>query len=228
MPKFSLILGPWEDTEYFFNLGTGFHSNDARNLFNPVDPVDAIARTESAEVGLRSEAFGDWQPTVAVWYQEFDSELVFNAEEGLVEALGPSRRYGVETTNRFYVAPWLVWDVDWAWAHIRFDTGERVPQSLSSLFQTGPTMNFENGFYGSLFLTAFSPRPLTEDGSIFSNSVEVANLQVGWRRDQWQLSCDVFNVFGSEDFAMTFAEGGDLFVRPLDPTQARFTVTHYY
>ena len=29
-PKLNLIFGPWRDTEYFVNLGGGFHSNDAR------------------------------------------------------------------------------------------------------------------------------------------------------------------------------------------------------
>jgi hypothetical protein len=228
MPKVSFILGPWLDTEYYVNYGTGFHSNDVRNLFNPAEPTVPIAGTESAEVGLRSEYFESWTTDVAVWYQEFDSELVFNAEEGEVEALGPSRRYGVEWNNRFFVAPWLVWDVDWAWAHIRFTTGERVPQSLSSLFKTGPTVQTDSGFYGSLWFTALSPRPLIEDGSAFSNSVEYGNLQVGWRSGQWQLAADVFNVFGSKDFALSFAEGTELLVRTLDPTQARFTITRYY
>jgi hypothetical protein len=132
------------------NLGTGFHSNDARNLFNPLTPTDAIARTKSAEVGLRSETFDEWKTNVAVWYQEFDSELVFNAEEGVLEALGPSRRYGVEWNNSFYVADWMTWDLDWAWAHVRFTNGDRVPQSLSSLLKTGPTVRLANGLYGSL------------------------------------------------------------------------------
>ena len=226
-PKFSLILGPWLETEYYFNLGTGFHSNDARNLFNAASPTDAIARTESAEVGLRSETFDEWTTSVAVWYQEFDSELVFNAEEGVIEALGPSRRYGVEWNNSFFVANWLTWDVDWAWAHVRFTNGDRVPQSLSSLLKTGPVVNLDNGLYGALWFTAFSPRPLVEDGTQFSSSLEVANLQVGWRRGPWQLSADVFNVFGSEDFQQSFAED-ELFAVPLPPTQARFTITRYY
>jgi TonB-dependent Receptor Plug Domain len=226
-PKFSLILGPWLDTEYYLNLGTGFHSNDARNLFDPLTPTDAIARTQSAEVGLRSEALDEWKTNVAVWYQEFDSELVFNAEEGVLEALGPSRRYGVEWNNSFLIADWLTWDVDWAWAHVRFTNGGRVPQSLSSLLKTGPTARLDNGFYGSLWFTAFSPRPLVEDGSLFSNSVEVGNLQIGWRRGPWQIAADVFNVFSSRDFQQSFAED-ELFVIPLAPTQARFTLTRYY
>ena len=227
-PKFSLILGPWIDTEYYLNLGTGYHSNDVRNLFDPVTPTDAIARTEIAEVGLRSEAFDGWTTNVTAWYQEFASELVFNAEEGVLEALGPSRRYGVEWNNRFYLTDWLMWDLDWAWAHVRFTNGDRVPQSLSSLLKTGPTVQLDNGLYGALWFTAFSPRPLVEDGSRFSRSMEVGNLQVGWRGCCWQVAADVFNVFGSRDFQQTFAEGDELFVLPLAPTQARFTVTRYY
>ncbi|MDX1945262.1 MAG: TonB-dependent receptor plug domain-containing protein [Pirellulaceae bacterium] len=226
-PKFSLILGPWIDTEYYFNLGTGYHSNDVRDLFNPVTPTSAIARTESAEIGMRSEAFDNWTTNVTVWYQEFQSELVFNAEEGELEALGPSRRYGVEFNNRFYLADWLTWDVDYAWAHVRFTNGDRVPQSLSGLLKTGPTVQAENGVYGSLWFTAFSPRPLTEDGSLFSNSVEVANLQVGWRNCCWQVAADVFNVFNSQDFQQTFAED-EIVAIPLAPIQSRFTITRYF
>jgi hypothetical protein len=228
LPKFSLVLGPWVDTEYYLNLGTGFHSNDARFLFDPLEPTVPIAGTESAEVGLRSETFDGWTTDVAVWYQEFDSELIFNAEEGETEALGPSRRYGVEWNNRFFLTPTLTWDIDWAWANVRFTNGDRVPQSLSSLFKTGPTLAADNGLYGSLWFTAFSPRPLTEDGTVFSRSMEVGNLQVGWRGGQWQLAADVFNVFGSRDFQQTFFEDGAFLALPLAPTQARFTLTRYY
>jgi hypothetical protein len=227
-PKLSLILGPWIDTEYYLNLGTGYHSNDARFLFDPVNPTDAIARTKSAEVGLRSETFDGWNTNVAVWYQEFNSELVFNAEEGVTEALGPSRRYGVEWNNRFFIAPSLTWDVDWAWAHVRFVNGDRIPQSLSSLLKTGPVAQLDNGLYGALWFTAFSPRPLTEDGSLFSKSLEVGNLQLGWRRNNWQVAADVFNVFGSRDFQQTFSEDGEIFAIRTPKSQARFTVTRYY
>ncbi len=227
-PKFSLILGPWEKTEYYFNMGTGFHSNDARTLFNNLEPTDAIALTKSAEVGMRSEAFDWWTTNVTVWHQEFDSELVFNAEEGEIEALGPSRRYGVEFNNRFFVAQWLTWDVDYAWAHVRFTDGGRIPQSLSGLLKTGPVAQFDSGVYASLWFTAFSPRPLNEEGTSFSRSLEVGNLQVGYRTQQWHVFADIFNVFGSKDFQQTFDEGGEIFAIRTPPTQARFTIARYY
>lgn len=227
-PKLSIAFGPWADTEYYLNLGTGFHSNDARGPIDPMDPSPALlARTQSGEVGLRSEAFCWWQTTAAVWYQKFSSEQVFNAEEGETENLGPSRRYGVEWNNTFPVNCWLTGYVDWAWAHVRFVDGTRIPRSLSSLLSAGVTANSDNGLYGSLYFRHLSPRPLDEDGSVFSGSVEVANLEVGWRNCEWQFAVDVFNVFGSRDFQEMILEES-LLARPLDPTQVRFTITRYY
>lgn len=133
----------------------------------------------------------------------------------------------MEWNNRFFLTRWLMWDVNYAWAHVRFTNGDRIPQSLSSILQTGPTLQFENGIYSTLWFRHLSASPLVEDGSIFSNSIEVAQLSVGWRNRQWQLAAEVFNVFGSEDFAASFAEA-ELFVHPLDPRQARFSVTRYY
>ncbi|MBZ8143666.1 TonB-dependent receptor, partial [Rubrivivax gelatinosus] len=37
-PKLSLIAGPWSRTEFFFNAGRGFHSNDARGTTATLDP----------------------------------------------------------------------------------------------------------------------------------------------------------------------------------------------
>lgn len=228
-PKLSIVFGPWLNTDYYLNLGTGFHSNDARGPIDPTNPSPALlARTQSGEVGMRSETFDWWQTSTAVWYQKFSSEQVFNAEEGQTENLGASRRYGVEFNNTFLVTDWLTGYVDWAWAHVRFVDGTRVPRSLSSLLKIGVVAKSDNGFYGSLYFTEIGPRPLDQSGSVFANTVNVANLEAGWRNGQWQLSMNVFNVFGSRDFQEQILEEGVLFGRPFDPTQVRFTMTRYY
>ena len=46
-PKFSLILGPFYQTEYFINWGQGFHSNDARGTTITVDPTNAVTAVRS-------------------------------------------------------------------------------------------------------------------------------------------------------------------------------------
>jgi hypothetical protein len=42
VPKLNFIFGPWNDHEYYLNLGGGFHSNDARGLFTRIDPNDGL------------------------------------------------------------------------------------------------------------------------------------------------------------------------------------------
>ena len=38
-PKGNLILGPWQNTEYYLSVGQGFHSNDLRGVLTPVDAL---------------------------------------------------------------------------------------------------------------------------------------------------------------------------------------------
>ena len=62
-PKFSLIFGPFQKTEFFVNAGYGFHSNDVRGVTITVDPatglpadkVPFLVRSKGAEVGVTHE-----------------------------------------------------------------------------------------------------------------------------------------------------------------------------
>ncbi len=31
-PKLNLVFGPWHRTEYYYSIGNGYHSNDARGV----------------------------------------------------------------------------------------------------------------------------------------------------------------------------------------------------
>ena len=64
-PKFTMVLGPFSKTEFFFGAGTGFHSNDVRGVTiteEPTDPTQKLSgspflvRTKGAEVGVRTKA----------------------------------------------------------------------------------------------------------------------------------------------------------------------------
>ena len=59
-PKFTVVVGPFNKTEFFFGAGTGMHSNDARGATITEDPTDPtvkvsasplLVRTKGAEVG---------------------------------------------------------------------------------------------------------------------------------------------------------------------------------
>ena len=64
-PKLALIFGPWKKTEYFFNAGKGFHSNDARGVIGKIDsnsgttasPVAALVGSFGEEIGMVLKLF---------------------------------------------------------------------------------------------------------------------------------------------------------------------------
>ncbi len=107
-PKLGLVFGPFADTRYFFNAGLGFHSNDARGATIAVDPltgtpqqrVPLLVRSKGAEIGARTLAIKGLDSAIAFFILDFDSEIIFAGDAGTTEASRPSRRIGVEWSNR--------------------------------------------------------------------------------------------------------------------------------
>ena len=135
-PKFTMALGPFGGTEFFFGAGYGMHSNDARGATITEEPVDRIAdpnaasvpigsapllvRTKGVEAGVRTKAFPGLDSSISVFILDQASELVFEGDAGDTSASRPSQRYGMEWTNRYRPTSWLAFDADLALTHARF------------------------------------------------------------------------------------------------------------
>jgi len=151
-PKFTAVLGPWQDTEYYVNAGFGFHSNDARGATITVDPITGepaeavtpLVRAKGAELGVRTVRIRGLQSTFALWYLGFDSELLFIGDAGITEASRPSRRMGVEWANYARLNPWLTAEIDISFSRARFTddnpTGNFIPGSLDRVISGGLTL----------------------------------------------------------------------------------------
>lgn len=207
-PKLSLVLGPWAGTEYYINYGHGFHSNDARGTTITADPNDSatpvarvtpLVRARGAEVGLRSAIVPRVQTTIAFWRLDLDSELLFVGDAGSTEASRPSRRHGIEFANYWTPLRGVIVDADLAWSRARFrdraPEGERIPGAIERVASVGISYDRERWF-GGLRLRYFGPRPLIEDNSVRSHGSTLVNLRAGYRiAGDWQISCDVLNLF---------------------------------
>jgi outer membrane receptor protein involved in Fe transport len=135
-PKFTMVVGPFNKTEFFLGAGYGMHSNDARGATITEEPVDRIAnptavssplgaspllvQTKGAEVGVRTKVIPGLDSSVSVFILDQASELVFNGDAGDTSASRPSQRYGVEWTNKYHPYSWLTFDGDLAVSHARF------------------------------------------------------------------------------------------------------------
>ena len=127
-PKAGLVVGPFAKTEFYFNAGEGFHSNDARGVTitqspsdgSPVDASPFLVKTKGIEVGLRTKAIPGLDSAATVFVLDSASEIVFAGDAGDTVASRPSRRYGVEFTNHYRPFSWLELDGDLAITHARF------------------------------------------------------------------------------------------------------------
>jgi outer membrane receptor protein involved in Fe transport len=128
-PKFRMVLGPFNQTEFFLGAGYGMHSNDARGATTMEDPSDPgtklspsplLVRTRGAEVGVRTKIIPGLDSSFSVFILDQDSEILFSGDAGDTEATRASRRYGFEWTNHYRPRSWIDIDADLAMTHARF------------------------------------------------------------------------------------------------------------
>ena len=241
-PKFSLIAGPFEKTEFFFNVGRGLHSNDARGTTatidpktgDPVDKVPALVASRGFELGARTEAIAGLQSSLALWKLDFGSELVYVGDAGATEASGASTRRGVEWNNRYIPVPWLLFDADLAWTHARFKNGERIPNSVDRVASIAATVRELGPWSASVQLRYLGPGALTEDNSVRLFASTTTNLRVGYKfAPGIEATLDVFNLldrpvndiqyFYESQLPGEAAPVADRHVHPAEPRTARLT-----
>jgi outer membrane receptor protein involved in Fe transport len=173
LPKANLVLSPFaadgllpvavaevRDLELFVNLGSGFHSNDARTVEN-VSGI--LSRATGAEVGARTRLFDRVELAVDGFWLEIEDELVFVGDEGVTEPSGRSRRLGVELVTRADVGDWLYVRGDVGYTDSRLTRGDvRVAQAPRFLSRGALGVRFA-GFATELGLRHFGERYASED-----------------------------------------------------------------
>jgi hypothetical protein len=200
-PKLAIVVGPWVDTEGYFNFGGGFHSNDARGVTISEDPltgeaaddVDPLVRSWGYEVGVRTQAIDGLFSSVSLWLLDLDSELVFVGDAGATEPGPSSRRYGVEWSNYYEPVPKTALDFDVSWTHARFveslggidiaDDQDEIPGAIPLVISGGITQRFPWDLYATLRVRYLGDYPLVESGDEDAGSTTLVNLRLGWEME---------------------------------------------
>jgi hypothetical protein len=249
-PKLSLVFGPFDKTEYYFNIGTGFHSNDARGATITVDPTDGVThqdkvpllvRSKGAEIGVRTQAISGLESSLSLFVLDFDSELLFTGDAGNTTASRPSRRIGIEFANLYRPLPWLAIDLDAAYTRARFTSvdpvGERIPGAVEGVLTAGVEIDHLGRWFGGLWLRYFGPRPLIEDNSVRSKATTMLSARAGYKlSDSVRLSVDGFNLLDAKASQIDYfyasrlrgepAEGvNDIHFHPVEPASFRVTLS---
>lgn len=239
-PKFALVLGPWRATEFFANVGRGFHSNDARGTTLQVDPADPLVSALGAELGLRTAILPNTQLSVALWSLDLDSELLFVGDAGTTEASRSSRRRGLELAAIWNPMEWLIVDADAAWSRARFGgvdpAGNRVPGAVENVLSLGVAVDDPRGWSGGARIRHLGAAPLIENDSVRSKATTLVNVEAGYRiSPTLKASVAMYNVFNRADNDITYfyesqlanesSPVADIHFHPVEPRTVRLTVT---
>jgi outer membrane cobalamin receptor len=242
-PKLSLIFGPWQQTEFFVNLGKGFHSNDARGMTDPNAPVQGLVATRGYEIGLKSQAISNLQTTFAVWQLNVDSELVYAGDAGNTEAGRRSRRTGVESSNHWTPHRHWLMDLNLAWTRPRYNDGgpdgPYIVNAVTRVAHLHISMRDMGPWSASVGVRYIGAAPLAEDNSVQSNSTLTTQLRINRRVDaNLDVSLDVINLANrvNNDISYYYASQvsssatsrQDVHVHPAEPRTLRLSARLRY
>ncbi|HEV7714917.1 MAG TPA: TonB-dependent receptor [Steroidobacteraceae bacterium] len=247
-PKLAIVVGPWAKTEFFVDLGRGFHSNDARGTTITVDPSDGVTPADrvsplvtarGGEIGARTAILPRTQLSASLWTLDLDSELLFVGDGGITESNRASRRHGLELAAFVKPVDWVTVDADIAWAHARFTqfdpAGNYIPNAVDRVVSFGLAAEHPSGWFGGARLRYFGAAPLVEDNSVRSKPTQIVNADIGYRFSNG-LSAAItgLNLLNSQDNDITYfyesqlpgeaAPVADRHFHPVEPRTFRFTL----
>jgi hypothetical protein len=211
-PKLNVVFGPWAKTEYYYSVGNGYHSNDARGVTIGAGTRSAgLVKTFGQEIGIRTEIIEGLQTTLALFQLDSASEIVYVGDAGLTEDSGRrSRRTGFEFNNYIKATKWLTIDADFAYAKARFrdagGSGKYIEGAVEGVASVAAIIDNQGPYSGSLQLRYFGPRPLTEDNSMRSDSTTTLNGKVGYRISKdTKIEFIGFNLLNTQSSAIDYA-----------------------
>jgi outer membrane receptor protein involved in Fe transport len=174
--KAHVIFGPWARTEFFMNVGTGFHSNDARDVVMN-SSATTLPRALGYELGIRSKPW-TWAEFLATfWLLDLQSELVFVGDEGTTEPRGKTRRLGTELSARISPVEWLSIRGDITYTDAEFrKTGDSVPLAPEFTAFSSVTTHFPFGLSSTLQMLTVGSRAATEDRSVLLEPFTIFDL----------------------------------------------------
>jgi len=205
LPKLNLIFGPWAKTEFYINLGEGFHSNDARSTIDtsvpvsdpqagPNQPVQPLVRSKGYEIGARTAIIPGLESSLTFFRLHFDSELEWEGDKGETSPGRPSQRTGFEFANYYNPTPWLTIDFDLAYTKARslgpqvpvqYGTltvyGNYIPGAVEGVGSLGVTLHDYGPFFGSVRVRYLGGYPLTEDNSQHEGHSTLLEANIGYK-----------------------------------------------
>ncbi|HJR69408.1 MAG TPA: TonB-dependent receptor [Gammaproteobacteria bacterium] len=198
-PKLGIAYTVSDNVELYGNWGKGFHSNDARGVVNPIDPLAGLAPGTGYEAGARFE-LGALKITSAYWWLNLDSELIFVGDSNSVEPRGGSRREGYELTAFWRPIEWLGLDAVYTGSRARYvdnPDGPHIEGSVEHAGQVGISA-IKDKWEASLRVRHLGEYALTPDNAQRADSQTSVGVRGAYRFGRAELYAELLNVFDED------------------------------
>ena len=235
-PKLTVVLGPWQDTEFYVNWGHGFHSNDVRGATLTVDPrtglpVETLTPLVTARGAGGGHADGeDSRPAVdagaLVPRLRFGAAVHRRLRHHRGEPAEPALRPRVGQLHALHVLD------DRRGRHVVHECpvhGCGRSRSVHSRRAQPGCCGRRDGRAGEADLreparAPFRPRALVEDNSVHSESTTIWNAELGITlNEQMRVSIEGFNLFNSDVADIDYFYASRLPGEPIDGVEGIHT-----
>lgn len=200
-PKLNLIYSVNDRLQFFFNSGSGYHSNDARSSVQD-KYQHQLPLAVSAEFGTLFHI----KRTVisaALWAMDLSNELVYVGDDGTTENRGASRRYGFDLSGRAQLLSWLYIDADLNFSRSRFiDTIFGIQKKEEYYIPLAPiltsvgglTAKFKNGLEFGLRYRYMQDRPANESNTIIAHGYNVVDFTGNYKTKHYKIGLVIENL----------------------------------
>jgi len=202
-PKLNLIYTANDRLQFFFNTGSGYHSNDARSSVQDKHQHH-LPIAVSAEIGTLFH-IKNTVISAAVWGMDLSNELVYVGDDGTTENKGASRRYGFDLSGRAQLLSWLYLDVDVNMSNGRLiDTLFGNQKTTDSYIPLAPTLTSVGGltfkikgFEGGLRYRYMKDRPANESNTVIAHGYNVVDLTANYKTKHYKVGVVIENLLNT-------------------------------
>ena len=197
-PKISFNYHENNTTQFYLNLGKGFHSNDTR-----VSVIEngrkVLPGAYSADLGTIIKPTKNLLIQTALWYLYLDQEFVYNGDDGSPSPSGKTNRKGFDFSIRYEPILSVYVDADVNYAHGRFINEVKgqnyIPLAPVWSSTGGITYKNKNGINGSLRYRWLSDRPANENNSIIASGYFINDFVLNYTQKKYEVGLTVNNIF---------------------------------
>jgi len=200
-PKLNFHYRHSDQVQLYLLNGRGYHSNDTR-VAVPQAGKKVLPPAYGTDLGGIFKIGKKLVAQSAVWYLWLDQEFVYVGDEGVVEAGGQTRRFGLDISLRYEIVKNLYADVDISLANpkaLGVNTEESyLPLAPRFTSVGGITYRKQKGWNGSLRYRYMADRPANETNSVVAQGYFVTDGAINYTTPKWEVGISAQNLFNTQ------------------------------